>query len=62
MAGASPNPISVPVAPPRWYPNFPNTTNRDAQAVYDAITRLYDLIYQQQTQIQVLVAYLNKNP
>ncbi|HXP82561.1 MAG TPA: hypothetical protein VN976_21865 [Verrucomicrobiae bacterium] len=62
MAAASPNPISLPVAPQRWYPNFPNSSDRDTQNVYDAITRLYDLLYQQQQQIQVLAAYLNKNP
>jgi hypothetical protein len=62
MAGASPNPISVPAAPPRWYPNFPNSTDRNTQMVYDSIVRAYNLMYQLQEQIQVLTAYLNQNP
>jgi hypothetical protein len=62
MAQASPNPISVPAAPNRWYPNFPNSEDRDTQSVYDSIMRAYDLLYQLQTQIQILATYLNKNP
>jgi hypothetical protein len=62
MANPSPVPIDLPVAAPRWYPNFPNSSDRNQQAVYVAIERLFDLAYQLQQQISILTAYLNKNP
>lgn len=54
-------PVPVSPVPPanRWYPNFPHSVD---PKVADAISRLYDIVYQLSDQVQLLAQYLNKNP
>jgi hypothetical protein len=43
----------------KYYPSFPAKTD---PAVVEAITRLYDLIYQHNDQIQILAQYAKNHP